>query len=76
MEKDRLSKQLEAKDRTRSNYSPIGISNTVFHLEPTYINLGDMSIVVAPGVDQQWLYYRGWPANTGPNTCYGDFGAY
>ena len=24
--------------------------------------------------DQQWLYYRGWPANTGPNTCYGDFG--
>ncbi len=17
-----------------------------------------------------WLYYRGWPANTGPNTCY------
>ncbi len=19
-----------------------------------------------------WLYYRGWPANTGPNTCYGD----
>ncbi len=20
------------------------------------------------------LYYRGWPANTGPNTCYGDFG--
>ncbi len=21
-----------------------------------------------------WLYYRGWPANTGPNTCYGDFG--
>ncbi len=18
------------------------------------------------------LYYRGWPANTGPNTCYGD----
>ena len=28
-------------------------------------------------VDQQWLYYRGWPANTGPiNTCYGDFGAH
>ncbi len=23
-----------------------------------------------------WLYYRGWPANTGPNTCYGDFGAH
>ncbi len=23
-----------------------------------------------------WLYYRGWPANTGPNTCYGDFGAF
>ena len=21
-----------------------------------------------------WLYYRGWPANTGPNTCYGDLG--
>ncbi len=21
-----------------------------------------------------WLYYRGWSANTGPNTCYGDFG--
>ncbi len=19
-----------------------------------------------------WLYYRGWPANTGPNTCYGE----
>ena len=18
---------------------------------------------------QQWLHYRGWPANTGPNTC-------
>ncbi len=29
-----------------------------------------------PGVDQHWLYYRGWPANTGPNTCYGDFGAH
>ncbi len=23
-----------------------------------------------------WLYYRGWPANTGPNTCYRDFGAH
>ena len=23
-----------------------------------------------------WLYYRGWPVNTGPNTCYGDFGAH
>ncbi len=22
------------------------------------------------------LAYRGWPANTGPNTCYGDFGAH
>ncbi len=22
-----------------------------------------------------WLYYRGWPVNTGPNTCYGNFGA-
>ncbi len=21
------------------------------------------------------VLYRGWPANTGPNTCYGDFGA-
>ncbi len=21
-----------------------------------------------------WLYYRWWPANTGTNTCYGDFG--
>ena len=29
---------------------------------------------VRPGADQQWLYYRGWPANTGPNTCYGALG--
>ncbi len=29
-----------------------------------------------PWVDQQWLYYRGWLANTGPNACYGDFGAH
>ncbi len=28
--------------------------------------------VVVTLTDQQWLYYRGWPANTGPNTCYGE----
>ncbi len=23
-----------------------------------------------------WLFYRWWPANTGTNTCYGDFEAH
>ncbi len=24
------------------------------------------------GQTKKWLYYRGWLANTGPNTCYGE----
>ncbi len=34
------------------------------------------SIVVTPGGRPTVAVIKRWPANTGPNTCYGDFGAH